>query len=264
MNIDVTGIGFWGLGASNIDELDFSKIDEALEAGHKKTLPSPNALTPKERRRVGELITIAIEVAQQACEAAKVSPTDIPSVFTSAMGDSAITDYMCTKLASGGLAMSPTKFHNSVHNAASGYWTISCENRQPSTFVTGFEYSFGISLFEAVSQAIYYRKPVLLVSVDIASSQPLYDVCQIGHSIGFAYVIEPAKANRRFIEVSRVKLDSKESAPTTEFASQSQLTQAGVFSSALSFVEMLRYGDHETKERVFQIGHEYGVRTTLV
>ena len=51
-------------------------------------------------------------------------PATLPSVFTSAHGDLAVNDYMCATLATQPTAISPTRFHNSVHNAAAGYWTI--------------------------------------------------------------------------------------------------------------------------------------------
>ena len=51
-------------------------------------------------------------------------PATLPSVFTSAHGDLAVNDYMSSTLATQPTAISPTRFHNSVHNAAAGYWTI--------------------------------------------------------------------------------------------------------------------------------------------
>ena len=67
---------------------------------------------------------MALEVSLAACRAAGCDPATLPSVFASTHGDLAITDYMCETLATDPTAVSPTKFHNSVHNAAAGYWTI--------------------------------------------------------------------------------------------------------------------------------------------
>ena len=66
---------------------------------------------------------------------------------------SRINDYMCATLAATPTLISPTKFHNSVHNAAAGYWT----HRPPaatsaSTALTAFDASFGAGLLEAASQ----------------------------------------------------------------------------------------------------------------
>ena len=106
---------------------------------HEFSSPKPQAVPPKERRRAGLMINLAVEVAHQACENAGVDKTVIPSVFVSALGDTAITDYMCRKLSQPEKMLSPTKFHNSVHNAPSGYWTISSENRMPqAVLLAGF------------------------------------------------------------------------------------------------------------------------------
>ncbi len=45
---------------------------------------------------------------------------DLPCVFVSAHGDLSINDYACSTLATDPSVLSPTRFHNSVHNAAGG------------------------------------------------------------------------------------------------------------------------------------------------
>ncbi len=48
----------------------------------------------------------------------------------------------------------PTKFHNSVHNAAAGYWTIATGCLKPYTSVSGYYFTYGEGLLEAASQAL--------------------------------------------------------------------------------------------------------------
>ena len=87
--------------------------------------PSPRLLAPNERRRAPETVAVALEVALAACAMATARiPRQLPSVFASTHGDLAITDYMAATLATEPRTISPTRFHNSVHNAAAGYWTI--------------------------------------------------------------------------------------------------------------------------------------------
>ncbi|MEJ0008028.1 MAG: beta-ketoacyl synthase chain length factor [Steroidobacteraceae bacterium] len=86
--------------------------------------PQPSLLPPNERRRAPDTVAVALEVAQAACLNAGRDPAQLPTVFASTYGDLAITDYMCSTLARAPLTLSPTRFHNSVHNAASGYWSI--------------------------------------------------------------------------------------------------------------------------------------------
>ena len=75
-------------------------------------------------------------------------------------GDLAITDYMCETLATDPTAVSPTKFHNSVHNAAAGYWTIAAGAMEPATAISA---DFAMGLLEALAQLATGADAVLLV-----------------------------------------------------------------------------------------------------
>src|SRR5262249_47236573 len=86
--------------------------------------PAPSVLPPPEPRRAPDSVLLALDVAAQACAMAAREPRELPNVFASAYGDIAINDYMCATLARAPGELSPTKFHNSVHNAAAGYWCI--------------------------------------------------------------------------------------------------------------------------------------------
>jgi len=191
-NIDIAGFGVWARGLQGTDEfLAAYKSGFNVLATSEFVNPKPASIPPKERRRAGLMINLAVEVAHQACDHAGVDKTLVPSVFASAMGDTAITDYMCRKLAQPEKLLSPTKFHNSVHNAPSGYWTISAENRAPSSFVGGFRESFGAALLEAASQAQAFAQPVLLVAYDIANSAPFRDIEPVDETLAMALVLTP-------------------------------------------------------------------------
>lgn len=192
MKFALRGVGLWArgvtsygafVGAARTGFLDLADVAFAA--------PRPASIPPRERRRAGLLINLAVEVAHQACDHACVDRSSINSVFASSMGDTAVTDYMCRKLAGVDRLLSPAKFTNSVHNAASGYWSISADCRAPSTFVGGFDASFGVGLLEAVSQATASGEPVLLVAYDVANEPPLDEIRPIPESLGVALVVEP-------------------------------------------------------------------------
>lgn len=191
MNVQVLGVGIWGRGLGSYADLQHAVENGGVDADAKFVPPKPEAIPARERRRAGLLINLAVTVAHQACEHAGVDKSSIPSVFVSSMGDTDITDYMCRKLAQPEKLLSPTKFHNSVHNAPSGYWTISAENRAPSTFVGGDVQSFGAGLLEAASQVEAEQTPVLLVAYDIANNIPFADVAPISESFAVALVLAP-------------------------------------------------------------------------
>ena len=47
--------------------------------------------------------------------------------------------------------LSPTRFHNSVHNAPAGYWSIATQSREPSTSLCRDDESFQAALLEAAA-----------------------------------------------------------------------------------------------------------------
>lgn len=192
LDISFTGIGLWARGMTGYPEFTQGLQSDFADLQTAEFLPpKPEAIAPRERRRAGLTINIAVEVAHQACMQAQVDISQVPSVFVSAMGDTTITDYMCRKLAQPQKMLSPTKFHNSVHNAPSGYWTISAQNREPSSFVGGFTHSFGSGLLEAASQAVALHKPVLAVFYDIANKPPFAQLYPIQETLAIALVVEP-------------------------------------------------------------------------
>ena len=170
-----------------------SELKATLDGADRDTetfaAPKPEAIPARERRRAGLLINLAVQVAHEACENAGVAKNTLPSVFASALSDTAVTDYMCRKLAQPEKMLSPTKFHNSVHNAPSGYWTISSENRAPSSYVAGFEHTVGSGLMEAISQSQAAGSPVLLVCYDIAVSAPFDELLNITESLAVSCII---------------------------------------------------------------------------
>ena len=153
---------------------------------------APALLAPTERRRAPDTVAIALEVAVRACEAAGADPRCMPSVFASTHGDLPINDYMCSTLATTPMLCSPTKFHNSVHNAASGYWTIGTGCAQPSTALTAWQNTFAAGLLEALVQAVADATPVLYVAYDVASRGPLAAVTPSDGLLAAALVLVPA------------------------------------------------------------------------
>ncbi|HEV2700811.1 MAG TPA: beta-ketoacyl synthase chain length factor [Steroidobacteraceae bacterium] len=128
--------------------------------------PQPSILPPNERRRAPDSVAIALQVAHAACLQAGRDPARLPMVFASTYGDLAITDYMCSTLASAPTTLSPTRFHNSVHNAAAGYWTIATGCREPYCALGAGVYSFAAGLLAAAVQVCADQTDVLLVAYD--------------------------------------------------------------------------------------------------
>jgi hypothetical protein len=151
--------------------------------------PSPTILAPTERRRAPDTVAIALQVAAEACASAGVVPSELPSVFASTHGDLAISDYMSATLAKTPELISPIRFHNSVHNAAAGYWTIATGSLKPYTAVTAFNETFGEGMLEALVQASCEATPVLLVAYDIEARGPLATMVRSQGMLGAGLVV---------------------------------------------------------------------------
>jgi hypothetical protein len=171
------------------------------------TRPQPSILPPNERRRAPDTVAIALEVAQAACVNAGRDPAQLPAVFASTYGDLAITDYMCGTLARAPLTLSPTRFHNSVHNAAAGYWSIATGCRQPYCALGAGAYTFAAGLFAAALQACADHTDVLLVAYDIEARGPLARIAHSRGILGVALVLSAAPAGAA-VELQLVATES--------------------------------------------------------
>lgn len=224
---DVAGAAFRGVG---------QQVDPPARR------PSPELLPAAERRRAPDSVALALEVATRAIAQSGRRPEELLSVFTSAHGDLAITDHVCSTLAATPTLLSPTKFHNSVHNAASGYWGIASGCMQASTAVSAFEHSFAAGLLEALTQCAADAKPVLLVGYDIAACGALMSTNDSRGLLAVALVIASQRSAR-----TQVTLDAALVAGATAripLRSEAALPLAGnAMADALPLFEALACAD---------------------
>jgi hypothetical protein len=115
----------------------------------------------------------------------------LPTVFASSGGDGDVCHSLCEALASDDRQISPTRFHNSVHNAPSGYWGIALGATARSTSLCAFDASFGAGLLEAVVQVVQTRRPCLLIAYDAPYPYPLSRVRDIVGAMGLALALAP-------------------------------------------------------------------------
>lgn len=187
----VLGIGAWGLNARSWSDLKALMAGNFIEDDGSKG-PKPELIPANERRRAPLPVRLAVETSAQACSAAQLDPATVGCVFVSGLGDTALTDYMCKVLAGDNKALSPTKFHNSVHNAAAGYWTISTGCTEAANSVAGFNESVSLTLMEALIQAEAEQRPLLLTFYDAPVSAVLQPLLKNPYPFSVSLVISPA------------------------------------------------------------------------
>jgi hypothetical protein len=157
-------------------------------------LPTPAMLPPAERRRTGRVVKLALAVALEAITSADADPASLPSVFSSSGSDGHICHEICQALALSTREVSPTRFSNSVHNVAAGYWSIATGSMAGSNVLCAFDASFIAGLLDALTQVAVDRQSVLLVAYDTEYPAPLHAKRPIPDALGVAMVLAPERS----------------------------------------------------------------------
>lgn len=183
-----------GVAAPGMDGWDTASRVLRGEAPHEPVptvVSAPQRLPPNERRRTTNTIRLAFQAAEEALAAWGGEAGDLSSVFASSNGDLDINLRICTMLAAGQSALSPTQFHNSVHNAPAGYWSIATGARGPSCSLSAEAGSAAAGLLEAMMLVNAEQRSVMLVVYDILPPPPLDTVVPIRDAIAVGLVLTP-------------------------------------------------------------------------
>jgi len=198
MQVSILGMGLLGAGLEG-----WVNSCEVL-AGTVPFLPSstpdPEAaiLPANERRRSSDCVRWAVQVAQEAMAQSGLDPHEVATVFASSGGEMGILDKLCRALATSERVISPTLFHQSVHNTAAVYWGIATSCQQSSTALSCYDDSCAVGLLEAVTYATIEARPVLFVAYDLPAPEPLNGARPIASAFATSLVLtsssEPALA----------------------------------------------------------------------
>lgn len=189
------GLAGWELGRQYLSgELPYQSV--------RSLLPLPMSLPAAERRRAGAVVKVSLAVGLESVEASGYPASALPSVFTSSSGDAVNCHEICSALASNDRLISPTRFHNSVHNASSGYWSISTGAMASSSVLCAHDGSFAAGLLEAVAQAVLDNTAVLLVAYDTDYPEPLRSARPLPDTFGVALVLAPQRSIRSLAQWS--------------------------------------------------------------
>jgi hypothetical protein len=227
MRAFVEGIGLVGPGLSSW------QASRAMLAGGQAYRSAPTSVAASqllpavERRRAGMPVRLALAAGLEAIEAAGRDASTLPTVFTSSSGDCDNVHAMCESLATPERQVSPTRFHNSVHNAAAGYWSIATQCRAASTSLCCHDASFGAGLLDAASQVAVDRAAVALIAYDHPYPGPLNAARPISAAFGAALVLAP-QASAAAIATLDIELGPQKAAATRMPDAALEALRAGV------------------------------------
>ena len=171
----------------------------------KTILPPPAILPSAERRRSGAIVKLTLATGLEAVTAAGLDASTLPSVFSSSGGDGDNCHAICEMLASDDRQISPTRFHNSVHNAAAGYWSIAMGAMTPSSVLSAYDASFGAGLLEAMTQVVIDNTHSILLACDTHYPEPLFSARPITDAFGISLVLAPQQSAQSLAKIT-VKL----------------------------------------------------------
>jgi hypothetical protein len=140
-------------------------VDVADELGFADVGIDASVLAPMVRRRTSMATRVAITAANRACTAAG-SGQKLPAIFVSSVGEMQVTDKLCRAITQQEYPLSPTLFHNSVHNTAAGYWSMATGSMASMQAMGALDDGFALALLEAWCQLQTVAQQVLLVVYD--------------------------------------------------------------------------------------------------
>lgn len=259
--VTIEGVGFW---APTMPGWPMAQAVLRGEAGPQDPptrRPAPQALAPAERRRAPDTVALALEVAGEAVAASGRAAAALPSVFASSHGDLAINDHLCSMLAGTPTLISPTKFHNSVLNAAAGYWTMAAGCHAASTAITAFDASFANALLAGAVQCATDDHPVLVAAYDIEAVGALASVTRSTGLLAVALVLAPG-TTRPGAPVLQWQLEPGTTAAPAPRCEPARALATNALADALPFFETLACA--ETAPITLRLGPALGLRLQLL
>ncbi|MFA5242802.1 MAG: beta-ketoacyl synthase chain length factor [Sulfuricella sp.] len=256
ITVHIAGIGLCGPGMA-----DWIAGRAVLrgETPFDDTPPKPAAtiLPPAERRRCGPATRIALQVAQEAMTQAAFPPTQAAVVFASSDADGENLHHILESLAQPGHEVSPTRFHNSVHNAAAGYWNIATGARTGANSLAAFDASFAAGLLEAAVQVAAENIPVLLVAFDLPFPAPLDAARIITAPFAAALLLTP-QATPQSMARLRISLGTEQPESAMERAELEALRSGNPAARALPLLQAI------ASEQGQRLSVNYGANSLII
>jgi len=198
----IEGIGFLAPGLPDWPSARAVLRGEQAYTNAPSVLPAPSILPPAERRRASRVVKLTLAVGLEAAAHAEADIAQLATVFSASGADGHNCHALCEQLASDDRQISPTRFHNSVHNAAAGYWGIATGAMAPCQVICAYDGSFGAGLLDALGQVVLDRQTTLLIAYDSEYPAPLFAKRPVPDVAGVGLVLAPARSERSLASIT--------------------------------------------------------------
>lgn len=198
----IDGIGLLGPGLHDWPGSQTVLRGETHYHPQKTVLTAPQILPAAERRRAGAIVKLTLATGMEAVTAAGWDAATLPVVFSASGSDGENCHAICEMLASDDRQISPTRFHNSVHNAAAGYWSIATGAMTSASVLCAYDACFGAGLLEALTQIAVDRTRCLLLTCDTPYPEPLHSARPILDAMGIALALAPERSARSIAQIT--------------------------------------------------------------
>ena len=202
LSVCIDGIGFLAPGLPDWPTASAVLRGELAYAAAPSRLPVPSLLPAAERRRASRVVKLALALGLEAAADADADVGTLATVFTASGADGHNCHALCEQLATDDRRISPTRFHNSVHNAAAGYWGIATGAMAPCQVLCAFDASFGAGLLDALAQVIVDQRATLLIAYDSEYPEPLHSKRPIPDCAGVALLLAPVQSVRSLARIA--------------------------------------------------------------
>lgn len=187
--IYVTGIALWAPGFAGLEAFVRGEPDPSV------TDPACAWVPARLLRGSSRLTRMFGEAAAQATTAAGRDPRTIATVYTSSYGEIETMVLLLDVIFRGDGQLSPMRFKNSVHNAASGLGSIGQGNTSFSTALAAGDRSFEAGVLEAVALVSAQGGDVVVSAADDVIPAPLGALdAREALSVGVVFSAEPGDA----------------------------------------------------------------------
>ncbi|AHJ61766.1 putative secreted protein [Granulibacter bethesdensis] len=264
-SVRIAGVAIWGPGLPGWEQSQGVLTGKTpLDLSSQEPPPPPSILSPNERRRTGIVARLALYAAEQAVAQSGLQPQTLRSIFASGNGDGmllhGILETLTTTENASDVQLSPTQFHNSVHNAPAGYWTIAHGASAPANCIGCHDHTFGAGLLKAVVEAGIEKEPVLLCLYDAPLASPLAEKRRTECAFAAAFVLTPDQeagqgddAGRLSVNFSAGEADPALIAP--DLPALAALAEMNPAARSLRLLSLLAGGNHGEAHAPLLSGH---------